>query len=268
MKLWFMASVFHDIGYPFEKIQDWLDKFVLGVLKNSDEPESLTSLIPMEFHWGTLFARRYHWYHLERIANSLCSCYRPNDAKVRTELLVALAKHVAETPDHGLFSALILQNFLRVNVADCEVDPVVTAVSLHNWIVSRAVRSVLGCPLTFRRDPLSFLLMFCDTAQEWGRAEAALRDLKPASPGPTSFRGQAMFDGLSWDESKGLLNIDIRFSRTWARLDIDRWKTEIFDRELSSLNQTWAHANSLSFSISYFHGHEKGSRQPLDELHL
>ena len=266
MKLWFLAAVFHDVGYPFERMRDWLDGFVLGVLKSPDEKEDIKSLVPIEFNWGVLFARRYNWYHLERIADVLCRCYRPGDNKVRTNLLVALAEHLAESPDHGLYSSLILQNFLRVNLLDAEVDPVVVAVALHNWKIATAVRETVLTELSFRKDPLSFLLMFCDTAQEWGRAEAAMRELKPKS------FGQVMFDGLSWNENSGEINLDIRLVGRWGNRESDAWRQGTFNKELRSLRGLWTADPSaprpLSFSITYYHGESPQDRQILDVLHF
>jgi DNA-binding NarL/FixJ family response regulator len=266
MKLWFLASVFHDVGYPFEYMRDWLNGFVLGVLKSPDEKEAITSLVPMEFNWGVLFARRYNWYHLERIADTLCRCYKPGDNTVRTNLLVALAEHLAESPDHGLFSSLILQNFLRVNLGDEEVDPVVVAVALHNWVIATAVREAICTELSFRKDPLSFLLMFCDTAQEWGRAEAAMRELKPST------FGEATFDGLSWNQDSGEMKLDILFARKWGARERDAWRQGTFNKELRSLRGLWTvdvtAPQPLSFSITYSHGESQQDRQILDVLHF
>jgi len=269
MKLWLMASLFHDVGYPFEKIQTWIDNFILGLLRSPAEARDKDApLVPIEFNWGALFARRYHWYHMERIADLICSYYGQADAaqraSARTNLLVALATHVADQPDHGLFSALVLQNFLRMNVPDDEVDSAVVSVALHSRNVSSAVRDVIGRPLTFREDPLSFMLMFCDTAQEWGRSEAAIDDAK------RTVSEQALFDRLTWDESRGRIGVELRYAGSWPQVKVDDWKEHIFKPVLLLPSACWAADTAgvtpLSFSISYFFGQKGEGRRPLDEL--
>lgn len=272
MKLWFMASAFHDIGYPFEQMKKWLNTFVLGVLRSPSEEQSTQSLLPMEFNWGALFGRRYNLYHLERIADTICHYYSANnpngldDQKIRAELVVALAERVAKNPDHGVFSSLIIQNFLRGRLLDEEVDPVAVAVALHNRAVNRPVRKPLSGLLTFEHDPLSFLLMFCDTAQEWGRSIGHLQ--KPKNIGT----GQILFDDLECAENGQKINVSLRFERSWSILEVNNWKDRIFENFIQSLRSVWSSksdsSNKVSFSIQYFHGNSKEERKLIDVLHL
>jgi hypothetical protein len=108
--------------------------------------------------------------------------------------------------------------------------------------------------------------MFCDTAQEWGRAEAAMRELKPKS------FGQVTFDGLSWNENSGEVNLDLRLVGRWGNRESDAWRQSTFNKELRSLRGLWTADTSaprpLSFSITYFHGESQQDRQILDVLHF
>jgi hypothetical protein len=264
MKLWFLTALFHDLGYPFEKMKSWLNGFVLGVLRSPAEAGSQQPLVPVEFNWGVLFGRRYNWYHLERLADAICRLYSAEDSKTRAELLGGLGEFVAERPDHGLYSALIMQNFLRVRLDDSEVDPLAVAIALHNISVSRVVRRAVGGQLTFERDPLSFLLMFCDTAQEWGRAEFHLRDLKSFGP------SYAVFDSLDWSCGGEVVSVNLRYGRRWNSKEVNEWKQGIFEKELLPLRDVWSSGPSspLCFSISYSYGEDMAGRATLDILRL
>lgn len=266
MKLWFITSVFHDLGYPFEKIRAWLNGFVLGVLRSPVEADSVDSLVPMEFNWGALFGRRYNWYHLERIADTICRMYKPDDRRARAELVVGLAQHVAEKPDHGLFSSLILQNFLRERLRDEEVDPVAVAVCLHNEAVNRVVRMALGGQLTFAQDPLSFLLMFCDTAQEWGRADTHVRKAKLVGA------CQIVFDGVEFGTRDAEVTVYLRFARRWSPREVNNWKEQVFGTKLLRLREVWSAGSNVSsrigFRIAYYHGETTKERQEIDVLEL
>ena len=156
MKLWFMTSVFHDIGYPFEKMAHWLDSFIEGTLRSPGDKERDKPLLPMEFHWGALLGKRFHAYHLERIAKKVCQLYDKDTPQFLAEILSEFTSFVVGKPDHGLYSSLVVQNFLRYAIADEEVDPVSIAIALHNNDVAKIITRVIG-PQTFKRDPLILL---------------------------------------------------------------------------------------------------------------
>jgi hypothetical protein len=175
MKLWFLASAFHDIGYPFEKMTKWLTVYMEGVLRNpKDKPEN-GPLVPVVFPWGTLLGRRYHAFHLQRVVRDIAALSGQTGKelnKIESEILSGLASLTVESADHGLFSSLVIQNLLGGDLEDDEIRPVARAVALHNRQVAALARANVGM-LTFEKDQIAFLLAFCDLAQDWGRTQAA-----------------------------------------------------------------------------------------------
>lgn len=250
MKLWFMTSAFHDIGYPFEKMDRWLTEFVEGTLRSPGDTEWDRTRVPVEFHWGDLLTRRYHSYHLQRIVRHICDLYRPQLMEnAEAELLAGLSAFVVEKPDHGLFSSLITQNFLRANINEHQVDQVGTAIALHNQDVARLVSGLIG-QLTFQQDPLSFLLAYCDLAQDWGRIRPLARQ-----PGADGSFGFPVFAGAPvYDEAEHVVRVVLRYpGRMDARARAE-WEQKIYERYIQPLQKSWKASKArgdLRFCIEY-----------------
>ena len=271
IKVWFITSVFHDIGYPFEKIKAWLNHYISGVLQSPADTSLDDLIVPMEFHWGALFGRRYHWSHLQNIANTLCKTYSDNQPSKISELITKLAHYVAQKPDHGLYSSLILQNFLRLRLDDEEVDPISTAVALHNYEVSKIVRGVFGGHLSFDVDSLSFLLAYCDIAQDWGRSRLLSR-----GPKLDSIYGYNVFDNKNANLYQTLPNnnceicIELRYVYPFSEIEAIDWREKVYEKYLASVTNIWRSARQGSgqvcFSIKYFQGESNNNRQHLDTL--
>lgn len=271
MKVWFITSTFHDIGYPFEKIKVWLNNYIRGVLRSPGDPSVKDQIVPMEFHWGALLGHRYHLPHLQSIADHICKIYSNNESSKNSELITKLAHHVAENPDHALFSSLILQNFLRYRLHDDEVSPIATAVALHNYNISKIVREVLGGHLSFDKDPLSFLLAFCDAAQDWGRIRLISR-----GPRMDSLYGYNIFDNEKNSLYKTTPNnsaeicVELCYVYPYKEIEAIEWRKKVFDKYLSPTTNIWRSAhqgtNQMCFSIKYYRGESRNERKHLDTL--
>lgn len=266
MKLWFLASAFHDIGYPFEKMRLWMDTFINGVMRSPGEDEPKEPIIRMNFDWGTLLGHGYHWWHLQCITDQIMSYYSNTDVELRASLGAKFAHYVAETPDHGLYSSLILQNFLRVKLSDEQIAPVSVAIALHNENINRITRMTLGQKLTFEQDPLSFLLMYCDLAQDWGRVPLTSRGPLKEFAGLYSVFDNASSGILSGDEVK----IEIRYHREFSQYEKQKWRRQIFQKSIEPARNNWAvgttSGNPLRFSIHYSCGFDPLASSNLDTL--
>jgi CheY-like chemotaxis protein len=251
MKLWFMASVFHDIGYPFEKMTRWLDSFIEGTLRSPGDTERDKPLLPMEFHWGALLGKRFHAYHLERIARKVCQLYgKDTDPKVLAEILSEFTSFVVGKPDHGLYSSLVVQNFLRYVLDDREVDLVSIAIALHNDQVAQLITRVIG-PQTFETDPLSFLLAFCDLAQDWGR----IRPLGVDKSGYGRFGYPVYASDSLFDSTTNTICVALRYERQFVLAEKQAWVDDVFKKYIEPVRDCWAVSSSgqraLNFCIEY-----------------
>jgi DNA-binding response OmpR family regulator len=250
MKLWFLTSVFHDIGYPFEKMARWLNTFIEGTLRSPGDKDGVCPLLPIEFNWGALLGKRFHAYHLELLAKNVCNLYGINEPQAMAEILTKFTSFVVEKPDHGLYSSLILQNFLRYKLDDKEVDPVSLAIALHNDEVASVITGVIG-PQTFEKNPLSFLLAFCDLAQDWGR-------IRPSGIDKSGY-GRFGYPGYAserlFDPATNTVCVILRYERNFTLFEVQDWVKDIYDKYIAPARAHWAISTNgqheLKFCIEY-----------------
>jgi len=274
MKSWFLASAFHDVGYPIEKMQGWLDRFIGGVLVSPGLHDGVDAepaargegLVPITCQWGALLGHGYHWLHLTRVIEQTARVHAASPEEAQAQLGAELSRLVTCVPDHGIYSSLILQNFLRARLDDEEVDAIATAVALHNTDVAKAVREITGRDLEFARDPLSFILAYCDIAQDWGRARLLSRGPRHDSP-----FGHNVFDNIANTLIDGdTVSVDLRYVREFSPREVSAWRKDVFSRYMQPTTQIWRMGAGRDvprqFAIRYFHGETNGARLPLDAL--
>jgi CheY-like chemotaxis protein len=256
MKIWFLTSVFHDIGYPFEKINYWLNSYFESVLRSPGD-NSEGEILPVHFDWGALLGKRYHSYHLTEISRILCDVYKRDEnsevkQQVLAELMTRISGYVTETPDHGLFSSIILQNFLRKKIEDYEIDNISVAVALHNERITQIAREALGEPLKFDNDSLSFMLAYCDLAQDWGR----IQSLTPSLSEYVKY-GYPFFDSDSiFDPVNNMITLKILFDKELSPVEQNDWRKNVFAKYIQPLENRWKMSRTgqyhIHFSIKYY----------------
>jgi hypothetical protein len=245
-------------------MESWLHVFSQGMFGDPDGSSRDQPVLPPAFHWGVLFGRRYHWYHLDRMVDRIMDTFRVgDDPRFRANLQRSLGPMITEAPDHAIYGSLILQNFLRLQLRDDQVDAVAVAVALHSFPASRAVRVGVGQQLSFELAPLPFLLAFCDIAQEWGRPTGSGSEAAGKTGG-----FQALFDGCRLPESPGEpVCLELRYPRAFSPEDVLEWRNQVFMRQLLPLPGIWR-SQGARFRIEYFCGPERSRRIRLDELTL
>jgi len=160
---WMLASTFHDVAYPMQKMENWLnelfDKF-LGV--NPRFHYDITQVIPMIY---TDFLKMISRWHKQ-----------PLQGPLGTQDLLDLdwtfydetcAKLVEK--DHGVLGGLMLAHLLAVKEGFAGER---TWDFLFNHLPachSICVHNLSSLCIGFRKHPLAFLLILCDEMQEWGR---------------------------------------------------------------------------------------------------
>jgi len=258
IRIWFLTSVFHDVGYPFEKINTWLNSYFKSVLLSPND-ESDGDILPIHFDWGALLGKRYHSFHLYEISRIISDRYKQNEDqeiknKILAELLAKTSKYFTETPDHGLYSSIILQNFLRKHkdIQDYEIDNICTAVALHNDQISQIAREVLGEPMKFDNDPLSFMLAFCDLAQDWGR----IQYLTPSITDYVKYGFPLFNSNVIFDPEERIVSIKILFDKELSPIEQNDWKHRVFTKYIQPLGTRWKMSKTgdyhIHFSIKYF----------------
>jgi len=175
---WLLAATFHDNGYLVQKFDTWLNSFFTVFLEIED--------LPVKIDMSTLLLTRNFQEYLDKLT-SLYLCLNNDsserwsyegahviDQKIRKQLTSSLINN----RNHGIISALILLDRIEKSVISREISdykekffssvvfPAGLAICLHDKeiLISEDIK-----PIDFNKDPLSFILIYCDTIQEWGR---------------------------------------------------------------------------------------------------
>lgn len=184
IRIWFMTSFFHDYAYILQRFDGGMSSFIKKVLKLQD------------FHirndWSQIFMnqpgdsghnfsgseRRFSTY-LTKMASYFVSGEHKGKSQINvsqsSKLIDQIWNAVLTRQDHGPLSALALLDYLA-SKAEMETQRVeetylaALAIACHHEGVFQKVADVDGEPyLTLEGFPFVFLLVYCDTAQEWGR---------------------------------------------------------------------------------------------------
>jgi hypothetical protein len=163
---WMMASTFHDIAYPIQEMESWLNDLfgkLLGINPRFDY--NITQVIPMAYNE---FMKMIGRYHSEGIAFGSGNA---SDFSMDWSIYDRLNSELVRK-DHGVLSALMLAHIMAIRKGFATQRhgrswdfiynhmPAIHAISLH---------TLEPVNLEFEKHPIAFLLVLCDELQDWGR---------------------------------------------------------------------------------------------------
>jgi hypothetical protein len=192
---WLIATSFHDIAYPVQKFDYWSENFFKDVFKLDRTPSILelkTNFIDEKF----LACMGY-------LISELCPKHlnhpiSPHWADCEDDYVQFFYRKITDEKNHGVMSSISLLKIIQSETNKKKIEkamgkkyetalkqvilPSALAIALHDDKVWNAElfdlkkqknkknqqRNFLK-NLEFDKDPLSFLLIFCDSVQEWGR---------------------------------------------------------------------------------------------------
>lgn len=187
---WLIASSFHDIAYPVQLYDDWSEEFFKKVFNIDKSPGTLE--LKSNFIDQSFLSCMGH------LIVSLCRLHlnkklEANWLSEKNDLVQFFYKEITTAKNHGILSSISLLKMIQFppnkekirkkvkkefqEVLQNIFVPSALAITLHEreiWSGLKEGRKkdrlpvVLPC-LKFEDDPLSFLLIFCDNVQEWGR---------------------------------------------------------------------------------------------------
>jgi len=174
---WLVAASFHDMAYPLQLYEKFAQNFfgdVLGV-KNMGDWDLKTKFIDGTFlaSMGVLITFFCRAYKGEISANW------PEEEK---DLVSFFYKKITEEKIHSVLSSIVLLKGVKEkNLVDSIFAPGALAIALHDNSIWESKNSRKAeeeglqdgwlKKLKCEDDPLSFLLLFCDNVQEFGRKE-------------------------------------------------------------------------------------------------
>jgi len=183
---WFFASLFHDLASPFENLED------LGPVGELFEvrPRGISALYSPHL-LGCLF-------ELFR-SDSVDPEWEPQPGSNAGKLCELLAKY---RKDHGVLGGInLISSATRMNrrTLTTIIYPAALAISVHNirlW--AHLIENGLT-RIPVKKFPLSFLLMFCDNIEEWGRER--LYHVNSGEVRPKTLITELGFDGFLVDSN-------------------------------------------------------------------
>jgi len=201
---WLITSSFHDMAWPVQLYDDWSEDFFKKVFKLDTKLAHLelkSSFVDQSFLscMGYLISSLY-WFHkaIKVEGNWLAD-------KDKKELVQFFYKEITGKRNHCILSSMSLlkmvqdfsfneKNMIKQrilndkgqfdNIVKKVFVPSALAIALHDkkvWQELRKENDEDNPPkilrnMEFEKDPLSFLLIFCDSIQEWGRPSKSHRE--------------------------------------------------------------------------------------------
>ena len=152
LRNWFLASLFHDIGYGLEIYYRITDQLAF-----LEAPRLAKAKVRID----------------DCIDGALLRfCRKANKALAREEIL---SSPVGEVLDHGIVSYLHVKELLEAvpdgASAMDELESGLRAIAKHN---------LMREAISFEDEPVAFLLVLCDELQDWGRPRIESAELREA----------------------------------------------------------------------------------------
>lgn len=184
--IWLIVSSFHDITYPVQLYDKWTDQFFTEIFKTNNS-------------FGTLdlksrFIDENFLSCLNYIIDKLDKIIKINvkPIKTRNDLIKYFFEKITKEKNHGILSGISLLK-IGHNHKLCNKENLLkyfessaASIAIHDiWRIDTRpkvdnIRNILRedylDSLNFDDDPITFLLIFCDAVQEWGRPLSDKKD--------------------------------------------------------------------------------------------
>lgn len=250
-KQWLITSSFHDMAYPLQLYEDWAKDFFEESL---DIPDLGTLDIKSYFVERSLLSSTGF------IINAFCEKYfgrqsGGNWIDQEKELFLFFHDRISRTKHHCILSSLYLLKQANSKYPKRVPElfaPSALAIVLHHYDqvfkklppndkawknLEKADRLLKS--LEFKTDPLTWLLMFCDSAQEWGRPKLEL----PKAENIKEDNQRFVLDKCDINRSGCFIKI-----KTPNLVSIDE-KFDSKDKELGALRRLLRAPNDFIFEI-------------------
>jgi len=234
--IWLFASTYHDYNYNIQNYDEWIKTFFKKTLFLAENPSQL--------RLDECYVKEDYMFKTK----DLCDAFSLDVDK--TTLLFFYDK-IINRKNHGLLGALSLLKLFDLNqsletrLERKSVLQAAKAIALHDeeiWLdfsggsdSEFSQKKVLE-KLRFREDPISFLLIFCDTIQEWGRVGRDYEETR------ARLDDVGIEDGLVW------VNISVRDEKAFnqKKNEIDKVKKFLLDKRFKIKLSTREDLGSLT----------------------
>jgi hypothetical protein len=171
---WFLASMWHDTGYPLGKAGTWAKTLVWKMFGLEEEPSQSPLNVIEPLAARLMRHGAFDW--LQFLTDKLRQVFEPDESQGQTLNNTVLDLFVGHLSDDIVASLLLIKAGKQTGLRESIIAASATAVAVHEaglWKILRRIH--------FGVHPLAFLLYYCDCAQEHGRqrngkTEDGLRD--------------------------------------------------------------------------------------------
>ncbi len=172
VKAWFMACIYHDVGYPAEK---------LPLLVTDMFREAVGREVVCNVDWSSLVVAENMDTHVQKMAERFVRMFGRTRYATTQGFRRWFYHMLLEQHDHGALSSLVLLKQCEKVIGqglEAEVAyRAALAIALHNVKLRKNDRPKINLaeffdkdfPIEIDRLPLAFFLQYCDNVQEWGR---------------------------------------------------------------------------------------------------
>jgi hypothetical protein len=175
IRVWALAALFHDCGYVFQKLGKGVEEFSEKVLG---------SKLRAYFFWDdTIFTAKGTNIptEIEKMCHYFTPCHLSSNFDQLSLFKILLQEGITNN-DHGVISAIILLQKHKGDKVGFPDVPLINhliyiaslAISTHNSNVFMQIKKQGVNKICLRKNPIAFLLSYCDQSQEWGRKRSSI----------------------------------------------------------------------------------------------
>ncbi len=163
---WLIAATTHDVAYPIQYYNQWTAQVfnkLFNITENIGAIELKSHFIDQSFLecLGFLIDRFFEC--------KLQECEESQHTTIRNALIQFFYKQSTEKRNHGVLQCLSLLKNKGCLTKGGVFIPSALSVALHHGTWEELNNQGLLKKIAFANDPLTFILIFFDTVQEWGR---------------------------------------------------------------------------------------------------
>lgn len=170
---WLIAATTHDIAYPIQYYNQWTATVfnrLFSITENIGAIELKSHFIDGSFLecLGLLIERFFNC--------KLQDCEEGQRLATQNSLVRFFHKQSTEDRNHGVLQCLSLLKSPGCSTKKEIFVPSALSVALHHGIWKKLNEQGLLKKIAFANDPLTFILIFFDTIQEWGRPKPGIEN--------------------------------------------------------------------------------------------
>lgn len=257
IRIWFLCSIYHDIGMSAEKMEKWCGHLLTNLLyrdyakkNNMAERNKIVESNPIKISYNPshIMSIQNYYDHIKLLIDNYENVIKVGPYyDVRKYEIIKPLTHKA---DHGVFSSLIVLDSIKKDSVAlnniCNIDKIVSmatlAIAFHNNVtLSENGSNKLDLklkPVEFKKFPFAYVLAFLDSIQNWGRPEHKI-------PKPlllTSSDIQLETFKIENIEGNKIIIIVLNYDcdNTTKHLTIKEWKNYVSKKNIVPYERAWA----------------------------